>query len=65
MVVMHEAREALLTIVQVLLYDPLYIWTMSPERACKLQQLRSADPDALEPNTAASGINNNDSRNRG
>lgn len=52
MTVMHEAREALLTIVQVLLYDPLYVWTMSPARACKLQQLRAADPEASEMNTS-------------
>jgi phosphatidylinositol kinase/protein kinase (PI-3 family) len=32
MTVLRESQEMLLTILQVLLYDPLYVWTISPER---------------------------------
>ena len=43
MVVMHQNEEALLTILEVLLYDPLYAWTLSPEKAALLQQSRDLD----------------------
>ena len=45
MEVMHQSHEALLTILEVLLYDPLYVWTMSPQRACQLQQWREMRTD--------------------
>lgn len=32
MEVLRENQETILTILQVLLYDPLYVWTISPER---------------------------------
>ncbi|XP_022082003.1 serine-protein kinase ATM-like isoform X2 [Acanthaster planci] len=55
MVVMHNSQEALLTILQVLLYDPLYVWTMSPQKAMALQQRRDRnDPDASELNATTS-----------
>ncbi|XP_067102314.1 serine-protein kinase ATM isoform X1 [Osmerus mordax] len=38
MEVMRSSQEALLTIVEVLLYDPLFDWTMSPLKAFYLQQ---------------------------
>ncbi|XP_069045887.1 serine-protein kinase ATM isoform X1 [Lepisosteus oculatus] len=38
MEVMRSSHEALLTIVEVLLYDPLFDWTMSPLKAFYLQQ---------------------------
>ncbi|XP_019950752.2 serine-protein kinase ATM [Paralichthys olivaceus] len=37
MEVMRSSQEALLTIVQVLLYDPLFDWTMNPLKAFYLQ----------------------------
>ncbi|XP_074663108.1 serine-protein kinase ATM-like [Tubulanus polymorphus] len=37
MLVMHQNKEALLTIVEVLLYDPIYTWTISPHKAVQLQ----------------------------
>uniref|UniRef100_A0A665TGJ9 non-specific serine/threonine protein kinase n=1 Tax=Echeneis naucrates TaxID=173247 RepID=A0A665TGJ9_ECHNA len=37
MEVMRSSQEALLTIVEVLLYDPLFDWTMSPLKAFYLQ----------------------------
>ena len=40
MEVMRANHEALLTILEVLLYDPLYAWTLSPQKAYALQQLR-------------------------
>ena len=44
--VMHASHEALLTILEVLLYDPLYAWTLSPEKAALLQQNRDLDTTA-------------------
>ncbi len=42
---------------QVLLYDPLYIWTMSPHKAIALQQRRDRnDPDASELNATATDL---------
>ncbi|KAG8452945.1 hypothetical protein GDO86_004664 [Hymenochirus boettgeri] len=38
MEVMRHSQEALLTIVEVLLYDPLFDWTMNPLKALYLQQ---------------------------
>ena len=49
MTVMHSSQEALLTILQVLLYDPLYAWTLSPAKAFALQQRR----DRNDPDTSA------------
>lgn len=43
MKVMHQSDEALLTILQVLLYDPLYSWTVSPQKALLLQRRREAE----------------------
>ena len=51
MEVMHHNQEALMTILEVLLYDPLYAWSMSPAKAFALQQHRDRDPDASELNT--------------
>ena len=53
MEVMRQNQEALLTILQVLLYDPLYAWTISPEKAILLQQMR--DPDVTDVNMNATG----------
>ncbi|CAJ0954497.1 unnamed protein product [Ranitomeya imitator] len=38
MSVMRRSQDALLTIVEVLLYDPLFDWTMNPLKALYLQQ---------------------------
>ncbi|KAK6486135.1 serine-protein kinase ATM-like isoform X1 [Huso huso] len=38
MEVMRNSQEALLTIVEVLLYDPMFDWTMNPLKALYLQQ---------------------------
>ena len=40
MEVMHQSHEALLTILQVLLYDPLSAWMISPLMAVRLQNRR-------------------------
>lgn len=40
MEVMRSNQEALLTILEVLLYDPLHVWTISPAKAYALQQRR-------------------------
>ncbi|KAH8021093.1 hypothetical protein HPB51_012377 [Rhipicephalus microplus] len=37
MEVMRASRELLVTVVEVLLHDPLSSWTLSPERAAALQ----------------------------
>ena len=51
MLVMHRSQEALLTILRVLLYDPLCDWTISPEKAYLLQQLK----ENLAGDTSAAG----------
>ncbi|XP_066475514.1 serine-protein kinase ATM [Tiliqua scincoides] len=45
MVVMRNSQEALLTIVEVLLYDPLFDWTMNPLKALYLQQRPEDEAD--------------------
>ncbi|XP_010608942.1 serine-protein kinase ATM isoform X3 [Fukomys damarensis] len=46
MEVMRNSQETLLTIVEVLLYDPLFDWTMNPLKALYLQQ-RPEDENEL------------------
>lgn len=41
--VLRDNEESLMTILQVLLYDPLYDWKISPLKAIKLQSARSTD----------------------
>ncbi|XP_059563971.1 serine-protein kinase ATM isoform X4 [Myotis daubentonii] len=48
MEVMRNSKETLLTIVEVLLYDPLFDWTMNPLKALYLQQ-RLEDETELHP----------------
>ncbi|XP_037697256.1 serine-protein kinase ATM isoform X2 [Choloepus didactylus] len=48
MEVMRNSQETLLTIVEVLLYDPLFDWTMNPLKALYLQQ-RPEDETELHP----------------
>ncbi|XP_043928554.1 serine-protein kinase ATM isoform X2 [Protopterus annectens] len=43
--VMRNSQEALLTIVQVLLYDPLFDWTMNPLKAFYLRQRHEEDTE--------------------
>ncbi|KAJ8368814.1 hypothetical protein SKAU_G00088420 [Synaphobranchus kaupii] len=45
MEVMRSSQEALLTIVEVLLYDPLFDWTMNPLKAFYLQQQHEEQAD--------------------
>lgn len=50
MEVMHSSEEVIITILQVLLYDPLYSWTMSPIKAYQLQSNKTIenDPSVLD-----------------
>ncbi|XP_008053488.1 serine-protein kinase ATM [Carlito syrichta] len=48
MEVMRNSQETLLTIVEVLLYDPLFDWTMNPLKALYLQQRLEDEPE-LQP----------------
>lgn len=51
MEVMRAHQESLMTIVQVLLHDPLSEWTLSPQRAYALQgQRERRDCDATDLN---------------
>ena len=57
MEVMRNNQEALLTILEVLLYDPLYAWTISPAKAYALQQRRDRnDPDTLDINNTTGDL---------
>lgn len=55
MLVMHNNQQSLLTILQVLLYDPLYNWTLSPGKAHQLQQKQQ------QRDTSKKNNNNNSS----
>jgi len=47
--VLRHSKEALITIVEVLLYDPLSQWNISPEKARKLQRETSKiDSDSIQ-----------------
>ncbi|CAN9511502.1 unnamed protein product [Ophioblennius macclurei] len=46
MEVMRSSQEALVTIVEVLLYDPLFDWTMNPLKAFSLQQCQQQELNA-------------------
>jgi ataxia telangiectasia mutated family protein len=37
MSVLRQNQETILTILEVLLYDPLYAWTISPSKAYNIQ----------------------------
>ena len=52
--VLRQNQEAVLTILQVLLYDPLYAWTMSAQKALQLQHRRT-EPGDTELNTTTGG----------
>ncbi|XP_042315979.1 serine-protein kinase ATM isoform X2 [Sceloporus undulatus] len=53
MAVMRNSQEALLTIVEVLLYDPLFDWTMNPLKALYLQQRPEDEADVRSSLNAA------------
>lgn len=38
MEVMRKQQDSILTLLEVLLYDPLYVWTMTPQKAAAVQQ---------------------------
>ena len=48
MEVMRSNYDVLVTIVEVLLYDPLYTWTLSPEKAALLQKISEDDVSESE-----------------
>ena len=56
MELMHAHHEVILTILQVLLYDPLYAWTISPIKAYQLQHRHAADPDITDPNMNTTAV---------
>lgn len=37
MTMLREQRQIIITLLQVLLYDPLFTWAITPEKACKMQ----------------------------
>ncbi|XP_029372822.1 serine-protein kinase ATM isoform X2 [Echeneis naucrates] len=56
MEVMRSSQEALLTIVEVLLYDPLFDWTMSPLKAFYLQHDEQQELNATMSSTMGGDI---------
>jgi len=50
MSVLRQNQETILTILEVLLYDPLYAWTISPRKAYNIQErTHKADLDYSDP----------------
>ncbi|XP_067675130.1 serine-protein kinase ATM-like [Haliotis asinina] len=61
MEVMHTNQESLLMILQVLLYDPLYAWSLSPQQALSIQNRRGGgDMDSNDLNATAANISTTD-----
>jgi len=53
MSLMRQQQESILTLLEVLLYDPLYVWAVTPKKAAAVQEKqrnkrRSAQPAVLE-----------------
>lgn len=49
MSVLRQNQETILTILEVLLYDPLYAWTISPSKGYNIQErTHKADLDYIE-----------------
>ena len=38
MEVMRKQQDSILTLLEVLLYDPLYVWTVTPQKAAAVQK---------------------------
>ena len=49
MSVLRQNQETIITILEVLLYDPLYAWTISPSKAYNIQQRDRPDLDNSDP----------------
>lgn len=50
MSVLRQNQETILTILEVLLYDPLYAWTISPSKAYNIQERAlKTDLDYTDP----------------
>ncbi|XP_061781898.1 serine-protein kinase ATM [Nerophis lumbriciformis] len=62
MEVMRISQEALLTIVEVLLYDPLFDWTMNPLKAFHLQHDEQQELNATLTSTMAGDVMDNQRR---
>lgn len=45
MYVLRQNKATIITILEVLLYDPLYAWTLSNKKACDLQSVHSANSE--------------------
>ena len=57
--VMRQSQDELLTILQVLLYDPLYTWSLSPLKAYKLQHRREKSfTEASDPANTTMDLTN-------
>ena len=61
MEVMRKQQDSILTLLEVLLYDPLYVWTVTPQKAAALQQKprnlsKRRDSKVPESNVANDGI---------
>ncbi|XP_012534493.1 serine-protein kinase ATM isoform X2 [Monomorium pharaonis] len=59
MTMLRDQRQIIITLLQVLLYDPLFTWAITPEKACKMQSdvvkrfLENSGRAPVETNTIA------------
>ncbi|CAG0892650.1 unnamed protein product [Darwinula stevensoni] len=52
LMVLRENRDVILPVLEVLLYDPLYLWTLTPSKAKKIQRrTTSSDIDSSQAST--------------
>ena len=54
--VMRQQHDNILTLLEVLLYDPLYVWTVTPQKAAAVQRRRGTEPTTLNLTFSEEGI---------
>ncbi|XP_034246355.1 serine-protein kinase ATM isoform X2 [Thrips palmi] len=64
MAVLRRNQEKILTILEVLLYDPLYAWSLTPKMAAKRQKGKSNSSDASVSSVDSEGKVSNTEKNK-
>ena len=53
LMILRENRDVILPVLEVLLYDPLYLWTLTPSKAKKIQRRTTSDVDSSQASTTS------------
>ena len=54
---MQNSIEEIITIFEVLLYDPIHNWSLSPNKAYRLQQRKNAEMNQVDPENINASLN--------